>query len=573
MGAAGPPLGTFMGIPGFEIILSIFHKLGFDPNLLCNSPMSFGMLLTVGSSIFTALGYMLGYFGSVTSFISANLVSSATVHSSDVTYLYLVRWLAANKVSTDCRLFWVTSRRNLQSSTARRLSVFGDQGNQHNDESDVDGAEGEDDSLGPKLKFSPAPGISWFWYNGKPIVIRRSCDPNWSQFVGDLPDQTMVLTTIGRSPKFLRDLLARARREYLEAERHKTTVYCLAPQIYGPSRVVWDQGRAKPSRDISTVFMPSEEKSRIINDCREYLSPGTAHWYARRGLPYRRGYLFYGPPGTGKTSLSMALAGELNLPLFILSLSTGSINDESLTQLFVGLPKKCIVLLEDIDCAGATDSSAKSNETSWGKKQKKDNKQPQPPNNDNFPRHGKTPVSFSGLLNAIDGVASHEGRILIMTTNHRERLDAALIRPGRVDMEIKLGFADAETITEVFRGLYQELETEKEGAEKVSCKARRFAELVPAGVFTPAEIQGFLLSYKGQPQKALEKVASWVEGKNRKKSGRNKLKLRRNGRNNPPPNIMPPSPPSTATPDSAMSPTSSLQLPEPTTTTAITADA
>ena len=50
-------------------------------------------------------------------------------------------------------------------------------------------------------------------------------------------------------------------------------------------------------------------------------------------------------------------------------------------------------------------------------------------------------ISFSGLLNAIDGPASQEGRMLFMTTNHPDRLDPALIRPGRVDMQAELGLA------------------------------------------------------------------------------------------------------------------------------------
>ena len=58
-------------------------------------------------------------------------------------------------------------------------------------------------------------------------------------------------------------------------------------------------------------------------------------------------------------------------------------------------------------------------------------------------------ISFPGLLNAIDGVASHEGHILIMTTNYCERLDPALIRPGRVDVEIEFGYASKETIRRV----------------------------------------------------------------------------------------------------------------------------
>lgn len=132
-------------------------------------------------------------------------------------------------------------------------------------------------------------------------------------------------------------------------------VYTLSPTPFAQKN--WDQGRHRPSRDISTVIMPRGSKSHLLRDVKEYLNPVTARWYAQRGLPYRRGYLFYGPPGTGKTSLSLALAGELKVPLYILSLSTGSLTDETLTMLFVGLPRKCIVLLEDIDCAGVQRTS------------------------------------------------------------------------------------------------------------------------------------------------------------------------------------------------------------------------
>jgi chaperone BCS1 len=128
-------------------------------------------------------------------------------------------------------------------------------------------------------------------------------------------------------------------------------VYTLSPTPF--AQKTWDQGRHLPSRDISTVIMPPEQKEFLLHDMKEYLNPHTMRWYAQRGLPYRCGYLFYGPPGTGKTSLSLGLAGELKLPLYILSLSTGSLTDEALTMLFVGLLRKFSVLLEDIDCAGA----------------------------------------------------------------------------------------------------------------------------------------------------------------------------------------------------------------------------
>ena len=346
-------------------------------------------------------------------------------------------------------------------------------------------------------------------------------------------------------------------------------VYTLSPTPF--AQKTWDQGRHRPSRDISTVIMPQESKEHLLCDVRDYLNPVTMRWYAQRGLPYRRGYLFYGPPGTGKTSLSLALAGELKLPLYILSLSTGSLTDETLTMLFVGLPRKCIVLLEDIDCAGvhrtgghtddwdASDEDSSDEEDDDEKKtstKSADNKKSSSSSSKNSggssgngnnsrdgnqPRRPRVSVSFSGLLNAIDGVASHEGRILIMTTNHRERLDSALIRPGRVDVQIEFGYAGAETLAEIFRELYKEIggslggggaaaasseRLNSTGTEKrhksttinlekaeLNQLAEEFATKIPANRFTPAEVQGFLMSYKGQPKKALENVDIWLAGK------------------------------------------------------------
>ena len=71
-------------------------------------------------------------------------------------------------------------------------------------------------------------------------------------------------------------------------------------------------------------------------------------------------------------------------------------------------------------------------------------------------------ISLSGLLNAIDGVASHEGRVLIMTTNHPEKLDAALVRPGRVDRKVGFRLAMREEVRELFVRMYRVSEEDSE---------------------------------------------------------------------------------------------------------------
>ena len=74
-------------------------------------------------------------------------------------------------------------------------------------------------------------------------------------------------------------------------------------------------------------------------------------------------------------------------------------------------------------------------------------------------------VTFSGLLNALDGIRSQEGRILIMTTNHREKLDPAILRPGRADYQVKLNLASHSQLERFYLNFFPN-ETEN---------ARRFA--------------------------------------------------------------------------------------------------
>lgn len=211
----------------------------------------------------------------------------------------------------------------------------------------------------------------------------------------------------------------------------------------------------------------------------------------------------------------MALAGHFNLEVYTISLNAQNLTDDILATMFNLLPKRCIVLLEDVDASGV-------------KRDETQNPEPQPSQlidpmarfGAEVPPPAKSRVSFSGLINAIDGAAAKEGRILIMTTNHRERLDEALIRPGRVDLQIAFAFASKEVILELFENLYDVSEddmaalympTDFPSKKEVLELARQFSDLVPEGRFTPAEIQGLLLLHKKSPHAALASTPPWLE--------------------------------------------------------------
>ena len=122
-------------------------------------------------------------------------------------------------------------------------------------------------------------------------------------------------------------------------------------------------------------------------------------------------------PGCGKTSFVQVLASNLKLDICILNLAHKELTDNSLASHLRDAPENSLILLEDVDAIFTNRSDPSVSSSTNGKSEG---------------------VSFSGLLNALDGVAAQEGRIFFMTTNHIEKLDPALIRPGRCDVKVTL---------------------------------------------------------------------------------------------------------------------------------------
>lgn len=141
-----------------------------------------------------------------------------------------------------------------------------------------------------------------------------------------------------------------------------------------------------------------------------------------------------------------SLAGELGLDVYIVSLSRSGLDDNALQGLIADLPEKCIALMEDIDVA----FHGSMNRTS-GNPEKKliaSDKEPGPTPND-------TPkITLSGLLNALDGIGAQDGRLLFATTNRYEALDAALRRPGRMDVHVEFKLASQYQAGELFKRFY-----------------------------------------------------------------------------------------------------------------------
>ena len=208
------------------------------------------------------------------------------------------------------------------------------------------------------------------------------------------------------------------------------------------SREYWRMEAEPVARPLASVILPQKLKDRLLNDMTNFLGPKTATFFKSHGIPYRRSYLFYGTPGSGKTSLVQALAGHFMRSVCFLQPTHPSINDDSLRRAVQEAPPDSIIVLEDIDALFDKDRSAKTN----------------------------TPLTFSGLLNALDGVGSPSGQVFILTTNLRDNLDPALIRNGRVDMHIEFTDATEEQMQLIWNAYYPD-HVEKAEAFSAAVKA------------------------------------------------------------------------------------------------------
>ncbi|XP_014473667.1 PREDICTED: mitochondrial chaperone BCS1 [Dinoponera quadriceps] len=325
-----------------------------------------------------------------------------------------------------------------------------------------------------KYDFIPSIGTHFFRYKGNWIKVDRTREQQTLDLHMGIPWETVQLTAFGKDRSIYFNILEEARQMALKEHEGKTIMYTAMGSE-------WRQfGHPKKRRPLESVVLDTGISERIINDCREFIN--NPSWYSERGIPYRRGYLLYGPPGCGKSSYITALAGELERGICVLNLSERGLTDDRLNHLLAVAPQQTIILLEDIDAAFTSREESKQAKAAY---------------------EGLNRVTFSGLLNCLDGVASAEARILFMTTNYLERLDPALVRPGRVDVKEHIGWCSANQVEQMFLRFY------REPGKDPDALASRFADNVISYKknVSPAQIQGYFMFHKNNPNAVINNVA------------------------------------------------------------------
>lgn len=261
------------------------------------------------------------------------------------------------------------------------------------------------------------------WYGYHPLFIHLEKEETHS----DHDRETITITKLGRGHGLFNKTLNQFAQ--VDDALNKIVVYTYTDDY-------WAVQQRQFKRELESVFIEIEKKKQLTRVLDNFKT--NEKWYVEHGIPYRLGILLHGPPGTGKTSLIKSIAAYADKNLCILSAT--KLN--KLLKAAEKLPENSLMVIEDIDSNNASlrrravfDSDEPIEKTELGK--------PQVSADLAFDLEWLMSMADGGLseiLNAIDGISDTHGRILVITTNNPQKLDPALLRPGRIDLTIGLGF-------------------------------------------------------------------------------------------------------------------------------------
>lgn len=373
--------------------------------------------------------------------IERNTVSF-NVTSSDDNFVFFLMWLENQNFSKMIKKYHITKSKDKYRRIQETIRI----------------KEEIKDNINDNFVIGPGSGTYFFKYNKKYIMIKSSIEKPTAG--GNLTPQvhrSIGFSYLGRNEKSMKCILKDIIKIKKSLLDETPNVYI--PDSWGNEWIITSKVKYK---NIDYVFLPQGEKEKIVNSIKDFIN--NEKWYNEYNIPYKTGFLFHGVPGSGKTTLIRAIASMFNLNLYFLPFSRNILSTEKLASLFADIEPDSLIVLEDVDVLF-------------------DNKEK---------RETKEHLNFSTLLNVIDGPTFTEGTILMMTTNHIDKLDPALIRSGRVDSKIEFKYSDSFQQEKLFKHFNKNLIQTNSEVSKEFVDA-----LIGINKISAADIQAHLIKYNG----------------------------------------------------------------------------